>query len=159
MEQDVLWLDVPVNDTMAMRVVERRRDLLRDANCVIQWKLPFLVDALPQRPSLHRGHHVEQEAVGLAGVIQGEDVRVGQLGRDLDLPQESLRADLGGQVRPKHLERDAPVMALVLREKDDSHPALAQLASDRVATAQRRPQELNKVRHAHPNVHGASAQG
>ena len=63
-------------------------------------------------------------------------MRVGKLGRCLDLSQESLGTYYGCEFRFKDLERHIPVVALVVGQIDRSHPALADLAIDAVAALQ-----------------------
>src|ERR1051325_2782747 len=57
-----------------------------------------------------------------------------QRGDGLDLAQEPLGANDGGQLGPEDLDGDPAVVLQVLREIDRGHPALAQLALDRVAS-------------------------
>ena len=52
---------------------------------------------------------------------------------DLDLGQEPLAAQDGGELGVKQLDRHAPAMAQVLGEIDGGHPALAELALDPIA--------------------------
>jgi len=51
----------------------------------------------------------------------------------LYLEQKTLGADLRGDLGTEHLERDLTVVTEVVGEKDNRHPALAELATDRVA--------------------------
>src|SRR4051812_25318265 len=60
-------------------------------------------------------------------------MRMLQICCGLDLGEEPLGADDGGQLGAEDLERHAAVMAQVLREVDRSHPALTELALDAVA--------------------------
>ena len=56
-----------------------------------------------------------------------------QVGGGLDLGQEAVGADHGGQLRPQHLHRDLAVVLEVVGEVDRRHPARAELALDGVA--------------------------
>ena len=56
-----------------------------------------------------------------------------EVGRELDLGQEALGADHGGELGPEHLEGDAAVVADVLGEIDGRHAAGADLAVEAVA--------------------------
>ncbi len=60
-----------------------------------------------------------------------------QLGRELDLAQEALGAERGGELGAEHLERDQPLVPQVAREIDRGHAALPELALDGVAVGQR----------------------
>jgi hypothetical protein len=55
-----------------------------------------------------------------------------QVRRDLDLRLKSIDADDGAEVWAKDLERDAPVVTEVPREKDSRHAALTDQSFNRV---------------------------
>jgi len=57
--------------------------------------------------------------------------------RDLDLLDEAVGADAGGELRAQHLHRDAAAVLEILGEIHARHPARADLALDAVARAQR----------------------
>ena len=59
-----------------------------------------------------------------------------QIGRGLDLGQESLRANDRGQLRAQHLERHLAVVLEVLRQVDGGHATGAHLVLDGVAVGQ-----------------------
>ena len=65
----------------AVRVVERRADLLREADRVLHRELMLAREAVAQRLAFDEGHHVEEESVGLPGVEQRQDVRMLQRSR------------------------------------------------------------------------------
>ena len=67
--------------------------------------------------------------------------------RHLDLAQEPLGADLGGDLGPEHLERDLAVVAQVVGQEDDGHAALAQLALEGVAAGEAAFEALLQVVH------------
>jgi hypothetical protein len=77
-----------------MRVLERARDLTGDADGVGDAKLPLAVEALAQRFALDKRHHIVQRAFRLTRVVDREDVRMREVGCDLDLAVEAL-APLG----------------------------------------------------------------
>jgi len=56
--------------------------------------------------------------------------------RDLDLLEETIRAQQGGQLRPKQLDRYPAVMLEVFRQVDRRHTALAHLTLDAVAVGE-----------------------
>ena len=74
------------------------------------------------------------------GVEERQDVRVLEARGGLDLGEEPLGADYGGQLRPQHLHRDLTVVLQVLGEVDRGHTALAQLALEAVAVRKHRGQ-------------------
>ena len=61
-----------------------------------------------------------------------------QVGGGLDLAQESLGADHGGELGAQHLDRDLAVVLEVVGEVDRGHAARAELALDAVAVGQGR---------------------
>ena len=92
-QQDVLRLDVALHDPPAVRVVERAGDLGGDAHRVGNRELLLAVQPVAQRLALHVRHHIEEEAVGLARVVQRKDMRMLQIRRDLDLGEKPVGAD------------------------------------------------------------------
>jgi hypothetical protein len=56
-----------------------------------------------------------------------------QLRRSLDLSQEALGAECGGEVGMEDLYRDVAVVAEVVRQVDGRHSANADLAFDAIA--------------------------
>ena len=59
-----------------------------------------------------------------------------QIGRELDLGQEPLGADHGGELGAQHLERHAAIVADVLRQVDGRHAAGADLTVQAIAVRQ-----------------------
>ena len=118
---------------LAVGVIQGGGHLAGDTERLVEGELALHVEPLPERAALHVRHHVEEEPAGLSRVIDREDMRVGEPGRHLDLPEEPLGADLDGDLRAKDLESDSTVVAEVPGEEDDRHAALAQLALDAVA--------------------------
>ena len=137
-QQDVLGLDVAVDHAVPVRVVEGVGHLAGDADRVVHRELLLAVEPVAQRLALDEGHDVEEVAVGLARVEQRKDVRVLQIGGELDLGEEPLGPDDGGQLGPEHLEGDPAVVAEVLGQIDGGHPAGPDLPVEAVAVGQRR---------------------
>ena len=72
----------------------------------------------------------------LARVVDGDDVRVRQPGRQARLADEPLPEPLvGGRRRVEELDRDEPVELAVARHVDDRHAAVAERALEPVAAA------------------------
>ena len=99
LEEDVLGLHVAMHDPATMGVVERVGHFSRNLERVFQSQPAISIEPLSEGPSIHEGHHVVEKPVGFTGVEKRQNVGVGQLGRDLDLPQEPLGAERGGEVR------------------------------------------------------------
>ncbi len=126
---------------------QRLGDLAQQPHRVGHRQLAGASQALAEGLALHVGHHVVEEAVGVAGVEQAEDVRMLQPRRDGDLPREALGAERSGQLGAQHLHRDVAVVLEVAGEIDRRHPALPQLPLDRVTVGDGCPQSGNWVRH------------
>ena len=132
-QQDVLGLDVAVDHAVAVGVVERRGHFGRDPDRVGDRELLLAGEPVAQGLALDVGHDVEEVAVGLARVEQGQDVGVLEVGRQLDLGQEPLGADHGRQLGAEDLHGHRPVVADVLGEVDGGHAAGAGFAVETVA--------------------------
>ncbi len=136
-EQDVLRLDVAVDDAEGVGRAERVRHLVGDLQRVVHRQHGLARDAVAQRLARDERHHVVEEAVRLAGIEQAEDVRMVELGGELDLSLEPLGAHRGRQLGVQHLDGDVALVPEVVREEDGGHAAGAQLALDAVAIPQR----------------------
>ena len=96
----------------------------------------FSLSNLAQGLPLHVGHHVEQESVGLPGVMQREDMGMLKIGRDLDLAEEALGTQDGGQFGLQDLHRHLAVVLQVLGQIDRSHPPATDLPLDLIAVSE-----------------------
>ena len=133
MEQDVLRLDIPMDHAVRVRVVEGRGGVPSDADRLLDWKQLLAVEPLAQGFALHVRHHVEEEPIRLARVVQREDVGVIQLGDDLDLAEKPVGSDGGCQLGPEDLHRDLAVVLHVVGQIDRRHAAAPELPLDSVA--------------------------
>ena len=88
-EQDVLRLDVAVDDALLVRILERLADRRHDDQRLLRRQLPGL-QQLPQAHPIHELHQQVIEAVGLAEVIDGDNVRMVEAGQRLRLAGETL---------------------------------------------------------------------
>ncbi len=136
-----------MDDVVPVRVRQRVRDLARDLQRVVQRELLLAVEPVAQRALVHVRHDVEEQAVRLTGVVQREDVRMIEAGGDLDLPEEALRAERGGELGREDLDRHLAMVLEVLREVHGSHAPVTQLAQDPVAIGQCRGEALELLRH------------
>ena len=105
-EENVLRLDVAVDHSLLVGIVQRFRDLPSDPERLLQRELTLALEPLPQGLALDEGHDVEELTCGLAGVEQGQDVGVLELGGESDLAQEPLGAEHGGELGAEDLEGD-----------------------------------------------------
>jgi hypothetical protein len=131
-QQNVLRLDVAMDDTTAVRVVERVGDLACDSQSLFEWKLAFSLQTGSHRRSRHARHDVEDGAVVLPGVEQRKDVRVVEASEEPNFSGEPLDAHRRRELTMQNLERDRAVVAQVPSAIDGGHSTAAQLALDRV---------------------------
>src|SRR5262249_4357218 len=97
--------------------------------------------------------HREPEAPGaLAGIVDGQDVRVLETGRESDLTEEAFRANGGGQVRVEHLERHRAIVSKVVRQEDSAHTTVTQLTLEAIAVSKGGLQTLLEVGHGQDPV-------
>ena len=146
-EQDVLGLDVAVDHAVAVRVVQRGGDLLGDADGIRHGELLLAGQAFAQGLPFDEGHDVEQEAVGLARIEQREDMGVLQVGRELDLGQEPLGADHGGELGAEYLHGHPTGVADVLGQVDGRHPPGADFALEAIAVGEGRLEAAQQFGH------------
>ena len=149
MEQDVLGLDVPVDHAVAVGVVERRGDVPGDAERVGDRELVLAAEPVAKALAFNERHHVPGGAAHLAAVDEAEDVRVLQGGDGLDLAEEPLGPDDGGELGAQDLDRDFAVVAEVLGQVDGGHAALAELPLDAVAVGEEALQAGHRLGHWH----------
>ena len=130
-EHHVVGLDVAMHHAVLVRVGERIDHFGDQPHRFVHRQLAFAGQPLAKRLARHVRHDVVEEAVGVAGVEQRQDVRVLQLRGDLDFAEEARRPQRGGEILAQHLDRHLAMMLEVLGEIDRRHPALAELALDR----------------------------
>jgi hypothetical protein len=138
LQQDVFRLDVAVDDALAMSVVEGGGDFTGETDRVLNGELLLAGQAVAEGLARHVGHDVVEEAVGLAGIDQPENVRVLEIGGDLDFGEEAFAADHGAQLGVEHLDGDSSAVLQVLGEVDGCHAARAELPLDPVAVGEGR---------------------
>jgi hypothetical protein len=146
-DQHVLWLDVAVDHALAVCVVQRARHALGQRDGVFDVQLLFMIQLVAERLPLDIRHHVVQERLRLAGVVQRQDMRMLQVRRHLDLRQEPLGTDHGGQLRSKHLEGHLAVVLDVMGEIHGGHPAGPELVLDHVAIDDRNLESFGDSSH------------
>ena len=131
-EENVLGLDVAVDDAVAVGVGEGVGDLAGDREGVRDGEGSLPIQPLPETLPRDVRHDVVGEALGVAGVVDREDVGVGQASRHLDLVQEPRGAVFIPGCHLDHLEGDLAAMALVPGQIDRGHPPATELALDGV---------------------------
>ena len=131
-EQYVFGLDVAVEDAHPVRVRQGVSHRRRDRQRVGDAQASPARQLLAQRATLDVRHDVIEKAGRLAGVVQREDVRVGEPGRDLDFLEEALDAEEGSEARQQNLEGHFAAMFAVVREIHRRHASPAEHAAQLV---------------------------
>jgi hypothetical protein len=132
-----------VDDSLAVRGVERQRDLLPDLQQLRERQRASL-QALGQRLPFQQLHHQVMELLlpwrslrgrGVADVVQRADVGMVQRGDGLRLALEALANLLvAGQHRGNQLDGDIAIQARIARAMDLPHAAGAERAEDLVGS-------------------------
>ncbi len=138
LEHDVVGLDVAVDDLVRVRIGQRVDDVAKQPHRLGRRHGADLLDARAERIALDEGHDVVQQAAGLARVVEREDVRVAELGGDLDFAQEPLGAQDGREIGAQDLDRDLAMMLEVVGQVDRGHPSAANFLEDGIAGRQAR---------------------
>ncbi len=110
MQEDVFRLDITVHDAMLVRVGERGRDLGGKPHGSVHRQRRSVVEPLSQGFPLDVRHHEKEEAFGLPGIVELQDMGMAQFGDDLDFAQEPVGAESGGHIRAQHLDGDEPIV-------------------------------------------------
>ena len=125
-----------MDDPLPVGIVERGADLAYDAGHLRHRHPAVLTEPVAQRAARHVRGYVIEQATGLAGVDQRENVGMGQPCRNPDLAKEAVGAEEPGQVGMQHLDRHAAVVFAVFREVDGCHAAAAELMLEQVAVGE-----------------------
>ncbi|HVS38716.1 MAG TPA: hypothetical protein VMS17_24380 [Gemmataceae bacterium] len=110
-----------MNHATLLGVLKARRHLAHVMTGVRHRQRAFLFQHLGKALSAHELHHHHVQLAGLFRVVGGDDVRLGQLRRRLDLAAEALhRAGLVEQRAADELDDDLPVHQPLPRLVDDA---------------------------------------
>jgi hypothetical protein len=106
------------------------------------------------RPVDQLAHHIGDHPL-LAGVVQGDDVGVGQAGGvDRLLVEAGPEARVGRQLGVEHLDHDVPAEHTVVPAPDAGHAARCDLLAELVALGEQSGQTGADLRHAHKREAG-----
>src|SRR5712664_135121 len=131
-DQDVLWLQVAVHDSVAMHVLERLADLLSDGERAGAGQRVLLLHEIAQALALDQLHHRVHAAL-VTGLEELDDVGVIEPLPDLLLPLEALEEDhVALELQVRDLERDRHAGGGVLRLEDGRHPTAGDELGDLV---------------------------
>jgi hypothetical protein len=129
---DVARLQIPVDDTAAMRGLQSLGDLAAQVERLVHRKWPRL-EHLGQGLPGNQLQRKKAHAVRLLQAMNRGDVGVAQGGKEFRFPLEAGQA-LGvlGEVLGEHLDGDLPVKLGVERLPDHPHAPLADLLDEPV---------------------------
>ena len=136
-DEHILGLDVAMQDIAGMRVVERIGDFAGDAcHLARRHAAGARLDPLAQRVTLDVGRHVVRHAERVAGIEEGEDVRMLELAEVMDLAQEAFACGGVLDIEAERLDRDRAVVLDVASEVHAGHGAMSEGALGGIASAQ-----------------------
>ena len=138
-DEHVVRLDVAMDDAVPVREPERGEDLAGVVDRELDRRGPAGDDQLLERATVEVLHRDVVGALGLASVVDRNDVRMREARRVLGLAAEALDELLvAGVALVQDLDRDATAEHLVFGEIDVRHAAHAELALDAVAPVEKR---------------------
>jgi hypothetical protein len=124
LDQHVRGLDVAVDQPLRVGRVERGGDLAADVERAVGAQPALAAQDAREVGALDVLHRQVQQAVLLARVVDGDDVRMLQRGGDPGLAVEALvEAGRLGQLGGDDLDRGAPAQVEVLGPVDEAHAA------------------------------------
>ena len=143
--EDVGGLDVAMHQPALVRGVERAGHLADHRHGTERLEAAVLGDHRAQVGSLDVAHRDEQQAVDLARLVERDDVRVVDGGREARLAVETgaerlVLHELGSE----HLQRDLAPEAQVLGPVHDTHAAAADDGLDAVARQLRADAQVSR---------------
>ena len=146
-DQHVRRLDVPVHQPTLVRGIERAADLHRNCNRLLVGEWTVFKSRLQVR-ALDVAHRDVEAAVGIAGLVDRNHIRVIERGGELGLGQEPLAEALVlGQGGREQLQGDVALQAQVLGQVDDAHSSAPEDGFDPIVDDQGAARKLACGRH------------
>ena len=145
LQQHVLGLHVPMDQTLTVSVVESLRRLGHDSDRIGHGQRAFPLESIPQGAAGHVGHDVPSAGIGpreLPRVENGQDVGVTQPGNGADLTLKPLCTGSRGDAWREDLDGNLAAVAWVDRQEDRGHATPTELALHVVATRKTGPDLL-----------------
>ena len=132
-DQQIPRLDVAVNDSFAVREFQPTGGLQNAIERRFHIQRPVLAEQRVQIATLHEFHHQVVDALLLAGIERGDDVRMTEPRRGLHLAAEAAHI-VGSHHRPRrqHFERDDALHPLMLGFVNLPHAAGADAAENQI---------------------------
>jgi hypothetical protein len=133
-QENIRRLDVPVDDASVVRCIEAVRNLNSDAQQFLYFERPTLY-VLSESVPLEMLHHEKGLVLVFTDIVDGANVRMINRGDRVGFATEALARVLrSGQMQGEHLDRDAPIQALVPSSIHLAHTADAQSRLDDIRT-------------------------
>ena len=133
-DQDVARLDVAVHQTRGVHGVEGVGHRLQQGAQRLDVEPTVALEHRAEVFAVDEAHRQVEHAVRVARVVDRDDVRVLQAGRDGGFPLEAVAVlPVGGERRGEHLQGDRAAQLQVAGAVDDAHAAFADERVDAVA--------------------------
>ena len=130
-EEQVLGLDVPVNHSVVVGILERPGGVGGNPKCILHRQLRLAPQAVAETLPFDEGHGEPELPGGFPGVMNSEDMGVLQAGGEPDFTLEAFGAERRRQLGVQHLEGDRAVVPEVVGEVDRGHAAAPSSRSSR----------------------------
>ena len=142
-QHDVGRLQVAVDDPERVRLAQRTADLLRNVDHAFLRQRAVRLDRLGERPAVEKLHGDEEDpVVGAAVVVQGDGVRVRQLGGDARFQEEALvEVRVAIVAGAQDLQRHHPIQRRLQCLVNPAHPAMTDGLDDLVSIVQHPPEQ------------------
>jgi hypothetical protein len=159
-EQDVARLEAAVADAGLVGVVEGAADLAGQPRRPRRRQRPVPGEHLAEGGPVDHLHDDVGDPALLAGVVQGDDVRVGQpRGVDGLVVETGPEALVGGQLRMQHLDDHMPAEDAVVATPDTGHATRRKLLAELVTLGEQPGKTGADLRHAHTQERGVGPRG
>ena len=123
--QNIFRFDIPVQDTLVVNILQCVANLGDDRQGLLGRKLTCL-HGLAEIDAIHELHHQKEKRSGLAKVMDGDDVRVVQLGEQSALAGDPFgKGRIGGQFFGEDLKGDIAFEFGLSDTVDEAHSASA----------------------------------
>lgn len=145
--EDVVGLDVAMHDATGVCIGERVDDVVENAHHVARCEPAAPGERTAQRLAVDVRHRKPEEPMTVASGEQGHDVRMLELGGQLNLPPEALHVHAGRTLRREHLYHDRAIEGPLGRHEHPGHTGPTEFAFDRELGRQGGLQAVLKISH------------
>src|SRR5437763_204853 len=124
-----------MDHTDAVGGVQTAADLLRDLDRLFRRELLFLLDQAAQIMAFHELHGDELQAIGVAQVVDPNDILVSDLMGEYQFLLETIEnGGVSRQFRSNHFERDHAIHFAIPRPVNRAHAPFAEKLENLVAS-------------------------